>query len=47
MSADLLTTVTTNISAVAGNLATVFGAVVTVIVSIFGIKKVYSMITKS
>ena len=47
MSSTLLTTITDAISGVNADLFSVFGAVIVVITSVFLIKKVYSMITKS
>ena len=47
MDAALSTAVTTGIAGAGADLGTVFGAVVLVIISIFGIRKVYGMITKS
>jgi hypothetical protein len=41
------TAATTAIAGAGTDVATVFGSVVLVIVAIFGIKKVYSLITKS
>lgn len=45
--AELMSGQTAAIAAVSANLLTVFGAVLGVIVTVFTIKKVYSMITKS
>ena len=47
MSNELLTSTTAAITGVSADLMTVFGAVLGVIAVIFGIRKIYSMITKS